>query len=52
MNDFQVYYNSQGSVMIVLDDHGLELTKLEAEQLLFDLAHVLQDMQLQDEEDD
>ena len=34
MNDFSVYYNAEGNVMIVLDDQGLELSRSEAEQLL------------------
>ena len=44
MNDFSVYYNAEGKVMIVLDDQGLELSRPEAEQLFVDLGHVLQDM--------
>ena len=44
MNDFSVYYNAEGKVMIVLDDQGLELSRSEAEQLFVDLGHVLQDM--------
>ena len=44
MNDFTVYYNAEGMVLIELDYNGLELTRAEAEQLFVDLGHVLQAM--------
>ena len=44
MNDFTVYYNAEGMVLIELDYNGLELTRGEAEQLFVDLGHVLQAM--------
>ena len=46
MNDFTVYYNAEGMVLIELDNMGLELTRAEAEQLFVDLGHVLQDMDI------
>ena len=44
MEDIQVYYNSEGSVLIELHGAALELTRAEAEQLFVDLGHVLQSM--------
>ena len=39
----QVRHNNK-MVLVAFGDKGIEMTKGEAEQLLFDLAHVLQDM--------
>ena len=42
--EIQVYYNSEGAVLIELDGSALELSRGEAEQLFVDLGHILQDM--------
>ncbi len=39
-----VYYNSEGFVMIEFAGHGLELDRQEAEALFVDLGYCLQDM--------
>ena len=46
MNYLTVYYNAEGKVLIELEGMGLELERLEAEQLFVDLGHVLQDMDI------
>ena len=40
----QVYYNSEGFVLIELHGAALELSRAEAEQLFVDLGNTLQDM--------
>lgn len=48
----KVVFDSIGGIMIMLGDHGVELTRAEAEQLFVDLGHALQDqdmMMMQDE---
>ena len=42
-NTIQVKHNNK-MVLVVLGEQAVEMTRPEAEQLLFDLAHVLQDM--------
>jgi len=44
MSDIQVYYNSQGQVLIELDGSALELERAEAEALFLDLGYCLKDM--------
>ena len=39
----QVKHNNK-MVLVVLGEHAVEMTRPEAEQLLFDLAHALQDI--------
>ena len=46
MDYIQVVYNSEGMVLLVLGDQGLELTREEAEALFIDLGHCLQDMDI------
>lgn len=47
MNDtIQVVYDSAGDILIVLGDHGIHVSREEAEQLFIDLGFVLQDMDL------
>lgn len=46
MDYIQVVYNAQGQVLLTLGDHGLELTREEAEALFVDLGHCLQDMDM------
>ncbi len=41
-----IYYNSEGFVMIEVEGRGLELNRQEAEALFVDLGYVLQDMDL------
>jgi len=43
MDHIQVIYSSTGKVLIALGDHGVELSRAEAEQLFVDLGHALQD---------
>ena len=43
-SSIQVYYNSEGYVMLELNGHGLELSRGEAEALFVDLGHCLTDM--------
>ena len=43
----QVYYNSEGYVLIELLGAALELSRAEAEQLFVDLGHTLQDMDVE-----
>lgn len=40
----QVIYNSDNTLMVVLGDAGVELTRAEAEQLFLDLGHALQEL--------
>ena len=42
----QVVYDSAGDILIVLGDHGIHVSREEAEQLFIDLGFVLQDMDL------
>ena len=42
----KVVFNSMGGIMITLGDHGVELTRAEAEQLFVDLGHALQDQDM------
>ena len=44
----QVKHNNK-MVLVVLGEQAVEMTRPEAEQLLFDLAHVLQDLHNIDE---
>ena len=44
MSDIQVYYNSQGQILIELDGSALELERHEAEALFLDLGYCLKDM--------
>ena len=39
-----VYYNSDGFIIIEFEGQGLELNRAEAEQLFVDLGYALQDM--------
>lgn len=41
--NINVVFNSMGGILITLGDHGVELTRAEAEQLFVDLGHALQD---------
>ena len=41
-----VVFDSIGGIMITLGDHGVELTRAEAEQLFVDLGHALQDQDM------
>ena len=41
-----VYYNSDGFIMIEFAGQGLELDRKEAEQLFVDLGYCLQDMDM------
>ena len=43
----QVYYNSEGYILIELLGAAMELSRAEAEQLFVDLGHVLQDMDIE-----
>jgi hypothetical protein len=40
----QVVYNSDNTLMVVLGDAGVELSRAEAEQLFLDLGHALQEL--------
>ena len=42
----KVVFDSIGGIMITLGDHGVELTRAEAEQLFVDLGHALQDQDM------
>ena len=44
MEDISVYYNAEGDVLIELDGAALELSRHEAEQLFVDLGHILQEI--------
>ena len=46
MDTIQVVYNSAGEVLIMLGDHGVSISREEAEALFVDLGHCLQDMDL------
>lgn len=39
-----VVWNSEGNILLTLGDHGLILSREEAEALFVDLGHCLQDM--------
>lgn len=47
-DSIQVYYNSQGLVLIELNGHALELERHEAEALFLDLGYCLKDMDLRE----
>ena len=42
----KVVYNSVGGVLITLGEHGVALSRNEAEQLFVDLGHALQDQDM------
>jgi len=44
VSDIQVYYNSQGQVLIELAGSAMELERAEAEALFLDLGYCLKDM--------
>lgn len=44
--NIKVVYNSLGGILITLGDHGIELTRAEAEQLFTDLGHALMDQDM------
>ncbi len=44
--NIKVVFDSMGGIMITLGDHGVELTRAEAEQLFVDLGHALQDQDM------
>ena len=44
--NIKVVFDSIGGIMITLGDHGVELTRAEAEQLFVDLGHALQDQDM------
>lgn len=44
--NIKVVFDSMGGIMIALGDHGVELTRAEAEQLFVDLGHALQDQDM------
>ncbi len=44
-----VYYNSEGFIMLELEGAALELTRAEAERLFVDLGYTLQDMDVTSE---
>ena len=43
--NIKVVYNDN-DILITLGDHGVELTRKEAEQLFVDLGHALQDQDM------
>ena len=44
--NIKVVFDAIGGIMITLGDHGVELTRAEAEQLFVDLGHALQDQDM------
>ena len=44
--NIKVVFDSMGGILITLGDHGVELTRAEAEQLFVDLGHALQDQDM------
>ena len=50
-DQINVYYDSRGMVMLELGGAGLELTRVEAEELFVRIGHALQDMDVTSEED-
>ena len=44
MEEVKVVWNSEGNILLVLEDSAMALSREEAEQLFVDLGHCLQDM--------